>query len=170
MIALDVTAGLEHHDRVEVIVYFLAVLLGAITGLRTMAGPAAVSIGAHLGALDVGSTWFAWLGYRWTPWILGLFAVIELVLDQHPSTPSRKAPMPFTARVLAGMLCGGAISAASGAMIGGAVAGAVGAVGGTLGGYALRMRLARAFGDRPAAFIEDALAYLGAALAISVST
>ncbi len=46
-----------------------------------------------------------------------------------------------------------------------AVAGIVGAVAGTLGGAAGRVRLAAAFGkDRPAAFIEDAVAFLGAAL------
>jgi uncharacterized membrane protein len=151
-----------------VIVYLFALLLGAITGLRTMAAPTAVSIGARLGAVDVNGTWFAWLGYTWTPWILGLFAIVELFLDQHPSTPSRKAPIGFTARVLAGMLAGGALAAASGSVIGGIVAGAIGAIVGTLGGYAFRIRLAKAFGrDRPAAFVEDAVAYLGAAIVVS---
>jgi uncharacterized membrane protein len=38
---------------------------------------------------------------------------------------------------------------------------------GTLGGHALRARLAAAFGrDRPAAFIEDAVAIGGALLAV----
>jgi uncharacterized membrane protein len=150
-------------------VYLLAVFLGVVTGMRTMAAPTAVSIAARLGAVDVSGTWFAWLGAAVTPWILGLFAIVELVLDQHPSTPSRKAPIGFTARILAGMLAGGAIAAAGGSMVGGAVAGAMGAVVGTLAGYALRVRLAKAFGrDRPAAFIEDAIAYLGAAIVVSV--
>jgi uncharacterized membrane protein len=53
-------------------------------------------------------------------------------------------------------------------MIDGVIAGAIGAIAGTLGGYAMRVRLAKAFGrDRPAAFIEDAIAYLGAALVVS---
>jgi uncharacterized membrane protein len=47
------------------------------------------------------------------------------------------------------------------------MAGAIGAVIGTLGGRAFRARLANAFGrDRPAAFIEDAVAYVGAALIV----
>ena len=149
--------------------YFLAFVLCTFTGMRTMAAPVVVSIAARVGAVDVTGTWFAWLGYTWTPWILGVFAIVELVLDQLPSTPSRKAPIGFTARVLAGVLAGGAVGAANGAMVGGAVAGAIGAIAGTLGGYALRVRLAKAFGrDRPAAFIEDAIAYLGAALVVSV--
>jgi uncharacterized membrane protein len=49
------------------------------------------------------------------------------------------------------------------------VAGAVGALIGTLGGHALRARLAAAFGsDRPAAFIEDAVA-VGGALLVGVA-
>ncbi len=149
-------------------VSLLALLLGVVTGLRTMAAPTAVSVAARMGWLDLSGTWLAWLGYAWTPWILGLFAIAELILDQLPSTPSRKAPVGFTARVLAGMLAGGAISAAEGSLIVGAVAGVMGAIVGTLGGYAMRVRLAKAFGrDRPAAFIEDAIAYVGAALVVS---
>ncbi len=149
-------------------VSLLALLLGVVTGLRTMAAPTAVSVAARMGWLDLSGTWLAWLGYAWTPWILGLFAIAELILDQLPSTPSRKAPVGFTARVLAGMLAGGAISAAEGSLIVGAVAGVIGAIVGTLGGYAMRVRLAKAFGhDRPAAFIEDAIAYVGAALVVS---
>jgi uncharacterized membrane protein len=149
-------------------IYFLALVLGALTGLRTMTAPTAISIAARMGWLDLNGTWLAWLGYAWTPWILGIGAIAELIVDQLPTTPSRTAPMLFIARVLAGALAGAAIGAGQGSMAGGIVAGVVGAVIGTLGGYALRMRLAKAFGrDQPAAFIEDAIAYLGAALVIS---
>ena len=154
---------------IAVSLYLLAFALGVVTGMRTMTAPTAVSIAAHVGAVSVTGTWFAWLGYAWTPWILGLFAIVELILDQLPSTPSRKAPVGFGARLLAGMLAGGAICASTGSVPGGVIAGAIGAVAGTLGGYALRVRLAKAFGrDRPAALIEDALAYFGAALAVSL--
>ena len=149
-------------------VYILALVLGAVTGLRTMAAPTAVSIAARMGWLELDGTWLAWLGYTWTPWILGIFAIAELIADQLPTTPSRTTPMQFTARVLAGTLAGAAIGASNGSMLGGIVAGVIGAVIGTLAGYTLRMRLARAFGrDQPAAFIEDAVAYLGAALVVS---
>jgi uncharacterized membrane protein len=121
-----------------------------------------------MGWIDLSGTWLAWLGYSWTPWILLLFAIAELVVDQLPTTPSRTTPGPFAARVLAGMLAGWAIGVAHGSTAGAIVAGAIGAVIGTLGGYTFRMRLARVLGrDRPAALIEDALAYLVAALVVS---
>jgi uncharacterized membrane protein len=54
-------------------------------------------------------------------------------------------------------------------MAGGLFAGAIGAVIGTLGGRAFRSRLAGVFaGDRPAAFIEDAVA-IGVALLIGAA-
>ena len=147
----------------------LAFLLGAVTGLRTMAAPTAVSIAARSGWLNVSGTPLAWLGYTWTPWLLGLLAIGELIVDLRPKTPSRKAPMLFIARLLAGTLAGAAIGAAQGAALAGIVSGIAGSILGTLGGYAMRMRLARAFGkDRPAAFIEDAIAYLAAALVLGV--
>jgi uncharacterized membrane protein len=149
-------------------VYLLAVVLGAISGLRTMAAPTAISIAARMGWLNVSGTRLAWLGYAWTPWILVLFAIGELIVDQLPTTPSRKEPMPFAARLLAGMLTGAAIGMANGSTAGGIVAGAIGALIGTLGGYAFRRRLAKAFGrDRPAALIEDLVAYVGAAIVVS---
>jgi uncharacterized membrane protein len=53
-------------------------------------------------------------------------------------------------------------------MLGGAMAGIGGAVVGTLGGHSFRARLAAAFGnDRPAAFIEDAIA-IAVALAVGM--
>jgi molybdate transport system substrate-binding protein len=93
-------------------------------------------------------------------------ALGELVVDVLPTTPSRKLPMPFAARIVSGGLCGGAIGAPSGALVVGAIAGIIGAVIGTLGGHAFRARLAAAFGrDLPAALIEDAVA-IGGALGI----
>jgi uncharacterized membrane protein len=70
---------------------------------------------------------------------------------------------------LTGALSGAAIGAGKGALVGGLCAGIVGAVIGTLGGRAFRSRLTAAFGsDRPAAFIEDAVA-IGGALLIGVA-
>jgi uncharacterized membrane protein len=142
---------------------FLSLAIGIIAGLRTMTAPAAVSWAVRLGTLNLGATPLAFLGYAFTPWILTVMALGELVVDVLPTTPSRKLPMPFAARMVSGALCGGAIGAASGALVVGAIAGIVGAVIGTLGGHAFRARLAAAFGrDLPAALIEDALAIGGA--------
>lgn len=141
----------------------LAFLIGIVAGLRTLTAPAAVSWAAYLGWLRLGDTPLAFLGYAWTPWILTVLALGELVADQLPSTPSRKVPVQFGARIVTGALSGAAIGASSGSWTVGGIAGVLGAVVGTLGGHAARAKLASAFGkDRPAAFIEDAVAIIAA--------
>jgi len=145
------------------VAYVLALLIGVVAGMRAMTAPAAVSWAARLGRLDLSTTWLAFLGYAWTPWILTLFAVGELITDQLPSTPSRKVPVQFGTRIVVGALCGAAVAARTGSVVAGGLVGLAGAVAGTLGGSALRGRLAAAFGsDRPAAFLEDILAIAGA--------
>jgi uncharacterized membrane protein len=147
----------------------LALLIGVVAGLRAMTAPTAMSWAAYLGWLDVSGTWLAFLGRALTRWILTAFALVELVTDQLPSTPSRTVPAQFGARIVAGALSGAAIGAARGATAGCLLAGSVGAVIGTLGGRAFRARLAAALGsDRPAALIEDAVA-LGGALLIGLA-
>ena len=147
--------------------FVLALLIGATAGLRAMTAPAAVSWAARLGWLQLGPTGLAFLGYAVTPWILTVLALGELVTDQLPSTPSRTVPIQFGTRLLMGALSGGAIGAGVGLMALGLAAGIAGAIIGTLGGRSYRARLAAAFGnDRPAAFIEDAVAILGAVLVL----
>ncbi|QRM29470.1 DUF4126 domain-containing protein [Microvirga sp. VF16] len=147
--------------------YVLALLIGVIAGLRAMTAPAAISWAASLGLINLEGTWLAFLGYRWTPWIMTVLAIGELIGDQLPTTPSRKTLLPFTTRIIMGGLCGGAIAASGGSFLGGLVAGAIGGIIGTLGGAEGRARLAAAFGkDRPAALIEDAVAIIGAALIV----
>ena len=146
----------------------LALLIGIIAGLRAMTAPAAVAWGAALGWFDVSQTPLAFMGYQWTPWIFTVLAIVELISDQLPTTPSRKVPMQFGARVIMGGLAGATIGAAGGMLIAGLVAGVVGAVLGTYGGAAARGSLARAFGrDLPAALIEDVVAVGGAILIVA---
>ena len=129
-----------------------------------MAAPAAVSWAVQLKYLTVGQTWLAFLGFRWTPWVLSIAAIGELIGDKLPSTPSRKAPVPFIARIVSGALCGGAMGAALGNLYLGVAFGAAGAVAGTLGGYSARMGLVRAIGGRdlPIALLEDLVAVVAA--------
>jgi uncharacterized membrane protein len=137
--------------------YGLALLAGIVAGSRALAAPAAVSWAARLGHLNRDDSWLAFMGYAWTPWIFTLLAIVELVTDQLPSTPSRKVPVQFGARVVTGALSGATIGAAAGSWIAGLIAAVVGAVIGTYGGAEIRSRMAKAFGrDQPAAFIEDA--------------
>jgi uncharacterized membrane protein len=143
----------------------LAFLIGIIAGLRAMTAPAAVAWGAALGWFDVSQTPLAFMGYRWTPWIFTLLAIVELITDQLPTTPSRKVPVQLGARIVTGALAGAVIGAANSLLSGGLIAGAIGAVVGTYGGAAFRGKLAASFGqDRPAALIEDAIAIIGAFL------
>ncbi len=137
--------------------YALALLSGILAGSRAMSAPAAVSWAARLGLGNLGGSWLAFMGYAWTPWVFTALALVEMVTDQLPSTPSRKVPMQFGARCVSGALCGATLGTAGGSWIVGLVAGVIGAVAGTYGGAEIRSRMAAAFGrDPPAAFIEDA--------------
>ena len=147
----------------------LPLLIGVIAGLRAMTAPAAISLAARAGRLDLATTRLAFLGYAYTPWIFIVLALVELVTDQLPTTPSRTVPIQFGTRILMGGLTGGAIAASGGALAIGVIAGMAGAVIGTLGGRACRARLAAALGsDRPAALIEDQIALGGAFLIVEM--
>ncbi|TPJ81273.1 DUF4126 domain-containing protein [Mesorhizobium sp. B2-6-2] len=148
--------------------YILALLIGVIAGLRAMTAPAAVAWGSYLGWLPVTGTWASFMGHWIAAGIFTILAIVELIADQLPSTPSRKVPPQFGTRIVVGAFCGAVIGATAGATIGGLVAGAIGAVIGTLGGAEVRGRLAAAFGkDPPAAFIEDAVAIIGGLLIVA---
>jgi uncharacterized membrane protein len=145
----------------------LPLLIGVIAGLRAMTAPAAISLAARAGWLDLTTSPLAFMGYAYAPWIFTMLALGELVTDQLPTTPSRTVPIQFGTRILMGGLTGGAIGASHGALAVGAIAGVVGAVIGTLGGRAARGQLAAAFGsDRPAAVIEDLVAIGGGFLIV----
>jgi uncharacterized membrane protein len=144
--------------------YLLAFLIGVVGGLRSMTAPAAVSLAARAGLLRLENTGLAFLGFAPTSYILTILAIGELIADKLPKTPSRKAAVGFTARIVTGALSGAALGTVSQGMIGGLVAGVLGSVAGTFGGYAFRTRLVRATGgkDLPIALLEDAIA-IGAA-------
>ena len=146
----------------------LALFVGIAAGLRALTPVAAVSWAAHLGWLQLHGTWLSFLGASITPYLATALALGELLTDKRPTTPSRKMPMPFGARILSGALCGAAIATPSGAILLGLLLGALGAVIGTFGGAAMRARLAQAFGkDLPAALIEDAIAIGGAIVIVT---
>jgi uncharacterized membrane protein len=126
--------------------YAVALLAGVVAGSRAFTAPAAVSWAARFGGLDLGGSWLAFMGYAWTPWIFTLLAIVELVTDQLPSTPSRKVPMQFGARLVTGALSGATLGVAGGSWIAGLVAGVVGAVIGTFGGAEARARMAKGLG------------------------
>lgn len=149
-------------------VILLSFLIGIIAGLRAMTAPAAIAWAAYLGWLNLSGSWLFFMGSVWAVGILTILALVELVTDQLPSTPSRKVPQQFGARIAMGALTGAAIGGSSGSWIVGLIAGIIGAVIGTYGGAAVRAKLAASFGmDPPAAFIEDGVAIVGAFLIVS---
>lgn len=151
--------------------YALPLLIGVIAGLRAMTAPAATSWAAHLARLKVTGTWLAFMGSVYAAGVFTVLALIELVTDQLPKTPSRKVPQQFGARIVSGALSGACFGTLAGSWIVGAVLGVVGAVIGTLGGAELRGALARKLGkDLPAALIEDAVAIGGAALLVVLAS
>ncbi len=144
-----------------------AFLIGCATGLRALIGLTAVSWAARFGILPLDHTWLGFLGYAFTPYILTLMAIGELVNDKLPKTPSRLIPPQFITRIVMSALSGLAIGLAGNGMINGLLAGIVGAVAGTFGGAKARSLLARRFGgDLPAALLEDAVALGIAAFAL----
>jgi uncharacterized membrane protein len=146
-----------------------ALLIGIVTGLRAMTAPAIVSWAASMGMLQLSGTPLAWLGWRFTPWIISLLAVGELITDQLPGTPSRKVPVQFGTRLVVGAFCGVAVGLHGGMPWPGLAAGLIGAVLGTYGGAAARGALARFFGkDLPAALLEDMAAIALGVLAMAL--
>jgi uncharacterized membrane protein len=126
-------------------------LVGALSGSRSMLGPAMVanrSLPQPLGLL------------------VGLIAVGEMAADKSPRVPDRTEPLPLAGRLVTGALTAAAI-AAPGRGLRAAVAGAVGAAWGAYGLFHLRRFATDRLGvpNPVAGLLEDALAVTaGAAL------
>lgn len=148
----------------------LAFAIGLIAGLRSMTAPAAVSWAAHLKWLDLQHSYLAFLGSTVAVYILTAGAIVELVMDKLPKTPSRKEPVGLIARFVLGGLSGAALcAAASQSAVLGAVLGGVGGVAGGFAGYELRKRVVKALNvpDFVVAVIEDAVAIGGGLFLVS---
>jgi uncharacterized membrane protein len=146
----------------QVLVILLALLIGAIAGLRALTAPAVVSWGAFLGWIDVEGKWSEWMAHPITVTVLTVFLLVELVTDQLPKTPSRKTAPQFITRLIMGAFAGAVIGSAFFHTFSATGAGIVGAVLGTMGGAAVRQRLYdRNEKDRPGAFLEDVVAVGG---------
>jgi len=138
----------------------LAFAIGVIAGLRSMTAPAVVSWAAQWKWLDLNQSPLAFLGSTVAAYILAAGAIIELIVDKLPKTPSRTALPGLIARFVLGGLSGAALCAAAHqSVVVGGVLGAAGGLAGAFGGYAVRTRLSRALkSDLVAALLEDAVA------------
>jgi uncharacterized membrane protein len=88
--------------------------LGAISGLRSLSGPAFVSRAASHGHLDLEGTPLAFLGSSRLSKALVLMELGELVGDKLPMTPSRTTPPPLLGRAISGAVVGAAIFVSEG--------------------------------------------------------
>jgi uncharacterized membrane protein len=150
--------------------FLLAFFLGCVDGLRSMTAPAVVCWAAHLGWLHFAGTKFAFIDHRSTLIVFTLLAVVELVVDKLPNTPSRTAPVGLIARIVLGGASGLALATGVGmsASLAGVIA-SVGAVVGAFAGYHIR-RAAVLKAHVPAlvaAIAEDAIAIAGGLFIVS---
>jgi uncharacterized membrane protein len=150
-------------------VLLLALLIGFLAGLRSLTPTAVTAWGAHVGWMKLGHP-LAWMGSTAAVSFFTLLAVVELVADKLPSTPSRTAPAGLIARILLGALAGACVaSAGGGAVYLGGFLGVLGALAGTFGGYQARTRLVRALGtpDFVVAILGDLLTIGGSLWVVS---
>lgn len=120
----------------------LAFGIGVVAGLRALTAPAAVAWGAHLGWLKLHDSPLAFMASIWAVVLFSALAILELVGDLLPRTPSRITPAPLAARIISGGFCGACLCvSANQSLFMGAALGAIGAVTGAFGGYELRKRL-----------------------------
>ena len=146
-----------------------AFLIGFFGGLRALTAPAATAWAVHLGWLKLQGP-LALMGSIPSVAIFTLLAVVELVADKLPKTPSRTAPPGLIARIIMGGLTGACVAAGGGEeSLVGAVLGIIGGVVGCFGGFQVRTRLVKSL-DTPdiyVALIEDIVAIAGSLWAVS---
>ncbi len=142
-------------------VLLFAFLIGVVCGLRSLTAPAVVAWAAHRGWMNLDRTPLHFMGSTAAVAIFTIFAIVELVTDQLPSTPSRTQPPGLIARIVLGGLSGAAVAAAGTRSLAiGAALGAAGGVAGAFAGKEVRTRLVKALKvpDFVIATLEDALA------------
>jgi uncharacterized membrane protein len=151
-------------------VLLLCFLLGCVAGLRSLTAPAVVCWAAHLGSLHLAGSKLAFMGYPGTLAFFTLLAVVELIADKLPKTPSRTAPPGLIARIVFGGLCGVALAiSAGGNLIIAATVGVIGALFATFAGYNIRHALVLRghLPDLAVALVEDVIAIAGGFLIVS---
>lgn len=147
----------------HVVVLLLALLIGVVAGLRALTAPAVIAWAGLLQWINLDNTWASWVAHPITVGLLTVLALIELVTDQLPKTPSRKTTMQFATRLVTGGFAGAVLGTAWGYTWGSLGAGVIGAVIGTMCGSEFRTRLVAATGGRdlPIALTEDVIAVGG---------
>jgi uncharacterized membrane protein len=141
--------------------------LGAITGLRAMAAPAALSRAVTDGRIEgLEDTPFSILGAPGVSRVLRTLEIGELIVDKLPLTPSRTSPPPLLGRMALGALVGAALFASEDrAQAAGGMLGATAALASAYAGESLRVNASKKLGvpDPIVALLEDGLVLLAGA-------
>ena len=147
----------------------LAFLIGFFAGLRSLTAP----------AVTAGATYLGWLNLERPLSVIGsipavaiftLLAIVEVVADKLPQTPSRTSPPGLIARIVMGALAGACVSAGGGqGVFLGVLLGAIGGVAGCFAGYQARTGIVQALGTRDiyVALVEDVVAIAGSLWVVS---
>jgi uncharacterized membrane protein len=163
--------GDEIQGGTDAMTLLLVFVIGVLTGLRSLTPPAATAWAAHLGWLKLPRL-LSWIATTSAVVIFTVLALVELINDKLPKTPSRTEPLGLIARIIMGAFAGACLATGVGLGQGavlGVLLGAVGAIVGTFGGYQVRTRLVKALGtpDLVIALLEDLVAVGGSLYMVS---
>ncbi len=156
--------------------YVLVLLLGMLTGLRTLT-PFAIMCwfayikGVYAPPLEL-TGWRSFIGNPISVGVFTLMALGEYIGDKLPNTPSRTSAVGLIGRVLFGTALGVVIAPRVGGhhLLKG-LTGGIGALLGTYGGWWLRTKLAAKVGkDWPIANLEDWFTIAASILILNVIT
>ena len=142
-------------------VFFLAFAIGVVSGMRSLTAPAVAAWAAHRNWLNLAGSRLAFMGSIAAAAIFTVLAIIELIADKLPSTPSRTKPVGLIARIVLGALSGACVVVSAGqSLVYGAVLGAAGGIAGAFAGHQWRTGLVNALKvpDFVIALVEDAVA------------
>ncbi len=123
--------------------YACAAAIGAVSGLRSMTGPAIIATAARAKHLDLRRTPFPWLASSNAATIVPALAIGEMIADKLPFMPDRIKPGSLAGRAAAGALCGYAVfsSRGRGEALTAAVVGAAAAISASWAGYEYRRKV-----------------------------
>ena len=121
--------------------------LGAISGLRSMSGPAFVARAARGGGIPLQETRLSLFSSTWAGRVLTVLQAGEMVADKLPFTPGRTGPGPLLGRAGSGALVGSAVAASGDHRVwAGALVGAGSALVAAFAGERLRALIAQKTG------------------------
>jgi uncharacterized membrane protein len=150
----------EQSLMTDVQVYARSAVLGAVSGMRSMAAPAIVSRLASSGLLPIDESQIGFLKNPASTKTTAILTAGEMIADKLPFIPNRTKAIPLITRAISGAMSGAAFSTGKKrSALFGAFCGMAAAIGATYGAFKLR-QLAKEkleIPDTITAVAEDAL-------------